>query len=190
MISDFNLIATSERGFESDACSELWMQLRAAGDERPIVDRSNVRGLILTRTNLDPIEAVTRLRHELRKNPLRFRPILRVLPIERVTITEMEGIVDVAHELASHIGVDESFRITVEKRRTGLRSRGVIDAVADGIARRVDLGHPDWVVLVEIVGHLTGVSVVRPDSMLNVQKERARLPVDGQKRPPLDDQAR
>jgi tRNA acetyltransferase TAN1 len=179
VLSDFNLLATSERGFESEACSELWMMLRAVGDERPVVDRSHVRGLILARTNLDPAEAIGRLRDELRRRPLDFRSVLRVLPVERVIKTEVEKIVEAAHELASKIGVDESFRITVEKRRTGLRSREVIEAVAKGIERRVNLKFPDWVVLVEIVSQLTGVSVVKPDSMLNVQKERARLPMDG-----------
>lgn len=179
MLSDFNLIATSERRMESEACSELWMLLRAVGDEMPIVDRSPVRGLILARTALDPVEAVRRLRVELHGNPDDFRTLLRVLPVEAVVPTQPEEIVETAQKMASRIGEDESFRITVEKRRTGLRSREVIDAVAAGIDRRVDLESPGWVVLIEIVGRHTGVSVVRPDGLLNVQKERARLPAGG-----------
>ena len=179
MLSDFNLIATSERGSESDACSELWMLLRAVGDEMPIVDRAPVRGLILSRTAIAPVEAVRRLRRALLRSPDDFRVLLRVMPVEVVTPTDLEAIVDAADGLASRIGGDESFRITVEKRRTGLRSREVIEAVAAGIERRVDLEHPDWVVLIEIIGRYTGVSVVPPDALLNIQKEKARLPADG-----------
>ena len=179
MISDFNLIATSERGFESDACSELWMLLRAAGDEMPVVDRSPVRGLILARTAIAPADAVRRLRLDLRRRPHDFQVLLRVMPIEVVAPTDLKAIADAANGLASRIGGDESFRITVEKRRTSLRSREVIEAVAAGIHRDVDLEHPDWVVLIEIVGRYTGVSVVPPDALLNVQKEKARLPADG-----------
>jgi len=79
----------------------------------------------------------------------------------------------------TRIGDSESFRITVEKRRTLLRSREIIDAVAADINRKVDLEHPDWVVLIEVVGRYTGVSVVRPDALLNVQKEKALLTMDG-----------
>lgn len=169
-ISDFNLMATSERGSESEACSELWMLLRVVGDETPIVDRSPIRGLILARTSLGPVEAVSRLRSELRRSPESFRTLLRVMPIEEVTPTNLDGITATAQNLASRIEGSESFRITVEKRRTRLRSREVIDAVAADIDRNVDLEHPDWVVLIEIIGRYTGVSVVHPDALLNVQK--------------------
>lgn len=179
LISDFNLIATSERGFESDACSELWMLLRATGDETPVVDRSPVRGLILARTAMSPVDAVRRLRLELRSRPHNFQVLLRVMPIEVVIPTDLKAISGTTNGLASRIGDDESFRITVEKRRTSLRSREVIDAVATGIHRGVDLEHPDWVVLIEIVGRYTGVSVVPPDALLNIQKEKASLPTGG-----------
>ncbi|MFQ6053053.1 MAG: THUMP domain-containing protein [Candidatus Bathyarchaeia archaeon] len=172
VLPDFNLIATSERGRESEACSELWMMLRAVGDEKPIVDRSPVRGLILARTNLEPVEAVRRLRDELLRSPDDFQALLRVLPIERVIPTDLDGMTAEVKKRASRIGSGESFRVTVEKRRTKLRSREIIEAVAAGIDRRVDLEHPDWVVLIEIVGRLTGVSVVRPGSLLNIQKTR------------------
>lgn len=178
MLSDFNLIATSERGFESEACSELWMLLRAIGDEIPVVDRSPVRGLVLARTSVAPVEAIKRLRGILIRNPEDFRVLLRVMPIEMVTSTDLESIVEATNRILHRIGGDESFRITVEKRRTYLRSREVIEAVAEGIDRKVDLEHPDWVILIEIISKYTGVSVVPPTALLNIQKERAELPVD------------
>jgi tRNA acetyltransferase TAN1 len=177
LLSDFNLLATSERGFESGASTELWMTLREIGDEKPIVDRAPVRGLIVAKTTLDPVGAVKRLREELLKNPGYFRSLFRVIPIDRVVPSEPRDIAEVARELGSRIQAGESFRITVEKRRTGLSSRELIEAVAEGIERKVDLENPDWIILIEIVGRLTGVSVVDPDSIFNVQKEKARLPV-------------
>lgn len=176
MIQDFNLLATTEPYSRSEACSELWMLLRAVGDETPAVDRSPVRGLITARTNLDPIKAIGRLRAELREDPDRFRVLLRIIPVETRVQTDPKGIAETAKEMAERIGEDESFRITVEKRRTDLRSLEIIDAVAEGIDRRVVLDEPDWIVLVEIVGKVTGISVIRPEGLLNVQKERAGLP--------------
>ena len=175
MIREFNLLATSEVWGESAACSELWMLLRAVGDETPIVDRSPIRGLIAAKTDLNPVEAVGRLRSELRENPDGFRVLLRVMPVEAIVPTDLGGIVEAAHELAAKIGENESFRITLEKRRTHLRSREVIDAVAQGIDRRVDLEDCDWIILIEIIGRITGLAVIPRDGLLNVQKERARL---------------
>jgi tRNA acetyltransferase TAN1 len=175
LIREFNLLATSEIWSESEACSELWMLLRAVGDETPVVDRSPIRGLIAARTNLEPVEAIGRLRSELVESPEGFRVLLRVMPIEAMVPTNLIGIVDAVHGLASKIGEGESFRVTLEKRRTHLRSREVIDAVAEGIDRRVDLEDYDWNVLIEIVGNITGLAVIPRDGLLNVQKERARL---------------
>ena len=180
MIRDFNILATTEPHSRSEACSELWMLLRAVGDETPAVDRSPVKGLITAKTNLDPIEAIGRLRAEFREDPDRFRVLLRIIPVETRVRTDPNSIAETAGKMAERIGEVESFRITVEKRRTDLRSLEVIDAVAEGIDRRVDLDEPDWIVLVEIVGKVTGISVIRPEGLLNVQKERTGLLPEGQ----------
>ncbi len=179
MIRDFNLLATTEPYSRSEACSELWMLLRAVGDETPAVDRSPVRGLITARTKFDPIETIGRLRAKLREEPDRFRVLLRVIPVEARVRTDLTEIAEAAHRMAERIGEDDSFRVTVEKRRTDFRSMEVIDTVAEGIDRRVDLENPDWIVLVEIVSKVTGLSVIRPEGLLNVQKERAGLPPKG-----------
>ena len=176
MIPVPNLLATTEPRRESEGCSELWMLLRAVGDNTPGVDRTRIKGLVEGTTGLDPIEAIERLRGELLEDPSSFKVLLRVLPVEEWVSTNLSSISEATKRLAERIGEDESFRVTVEKRRTDLRSLEVIDAVAIGIDRKVNLDEPDWIVLVEIVGRRTGISVVPPHGLLNVQKERAGLP--------------
>lgn len=175
MVWEYNLLATTERLNESEACSELWMLLRAIGDETPSVDRSPIRGLILAKTKYDPIVAIRNLRSELHENPSNFRVLFRILPIQKWVPTDMEKMKEVVDTLSSRIGKNESFRITLEKRRTNLRSKELIDKIAEDIDRKVNLVHPDWVVLLEIIGRVTGISVVRAEALLNVQKERAKL---------------
>jgi tRNA acetyltransferase TAN1 len=77
-----------------------------------------------------------------------------------------------ATELAATIGENETFRVTVEKRFTSLHSRDLIEAVATGIDRKVDLENPDKILLIEIVGGLTGMSLIKPSSVLAVLKEK------------------
>ena len=172
---EFNLLVSCPRGREHDACSELWFLLGQVGDERAEVDTTAVKGLIRARTSLDPFEAVRRLRALLAERPEDFRVIQRVIPVEVVVRTDLEEIARAARELAlAKIGPGEKFRITVEKRHTKLSTMDIIRASAEGIDRPVDLENPDKIVLIEVVGGLTGVSVIRPGDILSVPKEKPR----------------
>ena len=173
MIPNFNLIATTNRREESWGCTELWMLLRDIEDPKPIVDRSSIYGLIAARTNLNPMEAIGKLREELERRPEAFKHLIRLMPVETVVPSEIERIKEAVLSLSEQIGGGESFRITVEKRRTTLRSREIIEAVAEGINRKVNLENPDWVILIEVIGKYTGISVIKPSETLNTVKERS-----------------
>ncbi|MCK4668737.1 RNA methyltransferase, partial [Candidatus Bathyarchaeota archaeon] len=66
----------------------------------------------------------------------------------------------------------ETFRVTVEKRFTQMSSREVIEATAVNVKRNVNLDNPDKILLVEIIGGLTGVSVIKPSYILSIIKEK------------------
>jgi len=174
-LEEFNLLVSTPRGREHDACSELWFLLGEVGDERAEVDVTPVKGLICAKTALDPFEVIKRFRQLLTERPEEFRLIQRVIPIERVVRTELNAIAEVARELAlAKIPPGEKFRITVEKRHTQLGTMDIIKAAAEGIDRPVDLKNPQWIVLIEVVGALTGISVIRPDDIMSVPKERGK----------------
>ena len=84
------------------------------------------------------------------------------MPIERVVPTDLEEIKRVSLELAARIGEQESFRVTVEKRFTTLHSKDIIEAAAGDITRKADLENPDKILLIEVLGALTGVSLLKP----------------------------
>jgi tRNA acetyltransferase TAN1 len=96
-----------------------------------------------------------------------------VLPIEAVVPTELDTIRKAAKQLAGKIGKD-TFRITVEKRHSPVESIEVIRAVAGEIESKVDLENPDWVILIQILGGQTGISVIRPDQMFSSVVEKRR----------------
>jgi tRNA acetyltransferase TAN1 len=183
----YNILATTERISEDRAGSELWMLLRAAGDETPKVERMGIWGIIVAKTSLDPAEAVAKIREEFIKKPEGIQALFRVIPIQRLVPTTLEEIVKATTDLGAEIPPDASYRIVVEKRRTSLGSHEIIDAVADKFAQKVDLENADWVILVETAGKQTGISVVTPASMLNVKNERVRLTAEAKKRAALDD---
>jgi tRNA acetyltransferase TAN1 len=173
LLKDFNLLATTSRGNEKQMCSELSYLLKEElGDPAPVVGKTGIRGLVAAKTAFDPCEVIGKFRAILQERPYEFRYALRIIPVEKVVRTDLDEVKRAAMELAATIGENETFRVTVEKRFTSLHSRDLIEAVAAGIDRKVDLENPDKILLIEIVGGLTGMSLIEPSDVLAVLKEK------------------
>ncbi|MFN4336996.1 MAG: THUMP domain-containing protein [Candidatus Nitrosocaldus sp.] len=174
--ADFNMLLTTYRHGERDAKDEMVMLMHELfgdkGEEKNgIIDvwYTEVSGLLLCRSNVDPFKVIKTLRSKVMEEPWRIRYILRLIPIERVVNTCIEEISTASSELAGvKIGKDESFRVTVEKRMMHtLHSMDIIKAVASRIDRRVDLVNYDWLVLIEVIGRVTGISVLKDDDLFS-----------------------
>ena len=170
MLKDFNLLATTYRRDESHARAELRYLLEQVGDKAAVVDRTGVSGLIVAKTALDPYSVIRKFREILQERPYEFRYMLRVIPIEKVVHTALEQIQEAVKELSPKVAEGETFRVNVEKRFTETHSIDIIQAAAAPIKRKVNLTKPDKILLVEVVGGLTGVSVAKPDEILSVLK--------------------
>ena len=172
VLKDFNMLVTTARGNEEDACSEIWYLLGEIGDSAAKVDKTGITGLIAAKTAFNPFEVIEKFRAILKERPYEFRYSLRIIPVERVVRTDLGEIQRVATELSSKIRENESFRVTVEKRFTTTLTSDIIEAAAAIIERPVDLIHPDKIVLIEVVGGSTGVSIIKPEAILSVAKEK------------------
>jgi len=154
-------------------CSELSYLLKElVGDPAPVVAKTGIRGLVAAKTSLDPCEVIEKFRGILQDRPYEFRYALRIIPIERVLATNLDEVRKVAIELAANIAENETFRVTIEKRFTSLHSQDFIEAAANGIERKADLDNPDKVLLIEVLGGITGMSLIKPSSIISVLKEK------------------
>lgn len=172
MLRDFNLLVTTTRGNEADVCSEIWYLLGEIGDSAAKVDKTGVSGLIAAKTSFSPLETIRKLRDILERRPYEFRYSLRIIPVQKVTRTDLGEIERTATELATEIKAKETFRVTVEKRFTHLSSRDIIEVAAANIERNVDLTNPDRIVLIEVVGGFTGISILKPSDIISIVKEK------------------
>ena len=172
MLSDFNLLASTMRGNERQMCYELAFLLKEVGDPEPKVDKTGIRGLVVAKTSLNPIEVVEKFHALLAQKPYEFRYSLRIIPIEKVIHTELEEIKDAALDLTARMAETDTFRVTVEKRFTNIRSHDLIEAVATNVKNKVDLEKPDRVLLIEVIGGYTGVSMLKPTDLVSVLKEK------------------
>ena len=105
-----------------------------------------------------------------RSEPFRVRYILRVIPVDKVVDTKVEDIVKAVKDLSSSIGPGETFRITIEARESPYPDKKLIDALADVVDRKVSLDSPDKIVLLEIFGEYSAVSVISPHDIVSIQK--------------------
>jgi len=175
MLERFNLLISTSRGNERNACQEAWYLLNELGDKKPDVDITPAVGLVVAYTSIEPLEATSKLRDILENKPWELRYILKITPIERVVRADLAEIAKLAGELGGRIGADESYRVTVRKRHSRLRTKDIVEAAAAEIDRRVDLEHPDKILLIEVISDAAGLSVISPDDTLAVEKERRML---------------
>jgi tRNA acetyltransferase TAN1 len=175
LIHDFNLLLSSARGNEREANQEIRYLLRELGDASPKTDFALVSGLTVAKTSLDPVKVVSKLRPVLKYRPWQFRYILKVKPVEEVVHCDIPSIGAAVVNRARQVGVDETFRVSLEKRRSRVSSKEIIDAVASKVPRKVELRNPDKIVLIEVIGDVAGVSVISPRGILGVEKEKRRF---------------
>jgi tRNA acetyltransferase TAN1 len=172
MLNDFNLVVSTSRGNERNACSEMWYLLGEVGDRGSSIETTSVIGLVVAKTKLDPIKAIVDLRALLKQRPWEFKYTLKIVPIQKVVEATMPVIQQTALSLAEGIEKKEKFRITVEKRHTDLTSKSIIDTVAKGIERTVDLEEPDRILMIEVIGELAGLALIKSGDVLSVEREK------------------
>ena len=172
---NFNLLVTTYRHREYDAVDELNVILQRFNIDVEMIEIQNVSGIILALANLNPIELITKFKELLTEEPWQFRYILRVIPIERDLYTDLKNIErEVEHLTLKKIKVNDSFRISVEKRHTSTRSKEIISSIANKLQNKVSLENPDWIILIEIIGNKTGISILKERDIFNSIMEKRK----------------
>lgn len=164
-----NLIVTSAKGLEARASAELKELALLSGMRKVETERSTYDGVIEVDVE-DPRGLLKFLSDYVRSEPFRVRHILRVIPVDAVVDTKMEEITRAVKRLSSTIGHGDSFRITIEARDSPYTNKELIDTVAGLIDRKVDLESPKKIVMIQVFGEYTGVSILGPEEILSVVK--------------------
>ena len=170
-----NLIVTCARHLEGDTEDELIDILGELGDSDVKISVSSMSGIITAETKLDPIQVVRKMKEMLLDEPWSIRYCLRVIPIERVIETGIEEIEKTISSMSSQIEEKESYRILIEKRNSDISSKEVITKVANKIKNKVSLDFPDKIILIEILGIITGISIIKKSDILSLEKTKRSM---------------
>lgn len=167
-----DLIVTCARHFEEETRNELKSILRGLGDQDPKIAMTEYSGILTVDTTAEPLDVIKKIRDKLEDEPWSIRYTLRAIPIFATVATDAKSIARTALDQIQKMGPDETYRITIEKRNSDVPSAEIISQIADNVKNKVSLKEHDWVILVEVLGAVTGVSVLRSQDILSVQKTK------------------
>jgi len=170
-----NLIITCARHLEGDAEDEIIDILDELGDSDVKISVSSMSGIITVQTKLDPIEVVRKMKETLLDEPWSIRYCLRVIPVQKVVETNIEEIEKTISSMSDQIEEKESYRILIEKRNSDISSKEIITKIANGIKNKVSLDFPDKIILIEILGIVTGISILKKSDILSLEKTKRSM---------------
>ena len=170
-----NLIVTCARHLEGDTEDELVDILDELGDSDIKISVSSMSGIITVQTKLDPIEVVRKMKETLLDEPWSIRYCLRVIPVQKVVETNIEEIEKTISSMSDQIEEKESYRILIEKRNSDISSKEIITKIANGIKNKVSLDFPDKIILIEILGIVTGISILKKSDILSLEKTKRSM---------------
>ena len=169
------LIVTCARNLEGEAEEEIIDILDELGDPDVNISISNMSGIITIQTKLDPIEVVRKMKEILLDEPWSIRYCLRVIPIQKIVETNLEKIQECISSISDKIEDDESYRILIEKRNSDISSKEIITNIANQIKNKVSLDYPDKIILIEILGIVTGISLIKKSDILSLEKTKRSM---------------
>lgn len=168
---DFNLLVSCPWTETGKAKREIFHFLKLLGDGNPVVQRTMARGIIGVKTQVDSRSVVRELASIFGKDPGAFRFTLKWVPVDVWVSSDVESMKEAVRKVKDRIKSDETWRMTVEKRRYTLHHKiDIIKALADLIDTNVDLKNPKKILRIDIVGKYAAVSVILPDEVFSTTK--------------------
>ena len=167
-----NLLVTCARNLETETKNEIGKILDEIGDQESEVLNVGMRGILMVNTSIEPSKIIDWVKDKVVEEPWLIRYCLRMIPIQSVTETDMSKITKDVIKLKDVIQQNDSYRITIEKRNTDMSSTEIITEIAKIFPNKVSLNQPDWIVLIEILGNMTGISILKENEIFSLDKAK------------------
>jgi len=170
-----NLVITCPRNLESETEIEIRKILNEYGDQESEIYRSHMRGILFVNTNTEASKIIDCVKRKIIDEPWFIRYCLRIIPIQLESDTDVEKIKQNIQKLQNIVQKNDSYRITIEKRNSDISSKEIITEVANVFSNKVSLDEPDWIILIEIFGNKTGISILKDTGIFSLEKSKREL---------------
>ena len=167
-----NLLVTCARNLEIETKNEIGKILDEIDGQESEVLNVGMRGILMVNTNIEPSKIIDWVKDKVVEEPWLIRYCLRMIPIQSVTETDMSKITKDVIKLKDVIQQNDSYRITIEKRNTDMSSTEIITEIAKIFPNKVSLNQPDWIILIEILGNKTGISILKENEIFSLDKAK------------------
>jgi tRNA acetyltransferase TAN1 len=173
-----NLLVTFHQYEKGHAETEMRARLKDVGAYIESIQPTNVEGVFEVLVGDDPKKIVADIRQLCLDDPGLFSYTHHWVPIERWIPQDTEEMVKITSEFGKHISHNERWMLHLHKRHIGIHSSDLIDRltvpIQEGI---VDLKNPQKIVIVELMGDRAGMSLVRCDELLDVNKVKGMIEI-------------
>ena len=167
-----NLIINCARSLELETKNEIKKILDELGDQEPEILNVGMRGILMVDTIIEPSKIIDWVKNKIVEEPWLIRYCLRIIPIQSITETNIDKIKQNVIKLKDLIQKNDSYRITVEKRNTSIPTNEIITEVAKIFPNKVSLNKPDLIVLIEILGDKTGISILKDSELFSLDNSK------------------
>jgi tRNA acetyltransferase TAN1 len=167
-----NLIITCQRNLEEPTILEIKNSLERFGDRDAIVEKTIFSGIIQVETGLDIMQVLENFKEIIEDEPWLIKYCSRIIPIQDECESKLDKIKDKVINLSHIIKKNDTYRITIEKRQSSLHTKEIISEIANSLSNKVSLENSDWEIIVQVLRNKTGVSIIPPNSILSVDREK------------------
>ena len=172
-----NLIITCQRNLEELTISEIQNILERLGDTDAVIEKTMFSGIIQIKTKLDNMKVIDDFKEIIEDEPWLIKYCSRIIPIQEECESKLDEIRNKVIGLSDIIKKNDTYRITIEKRQSSLHNKEIISKIADSLSNKVSLENSDWEIIIQILRNKTGISIIPPNSILSVHKEK-RIDLD------------
>ncbi len=165
-----NLVVTCSRHMEEEACDEIAEIIEELGDDSSRIGKSSFSGIIWVDTVIDPFAVIDNIKKIILDEPWRMRYCHRFIPIRYAISASLENIVEGVKNQIKVMKDADTYRITIEKRGSDISSKELINSIADTIPNKVSLESYDWNVLIQIMGGIVGISILKEEDIVSTLK--------------------
>ncbi len=163
--SDANLLVTYEPSHKQAAEREV---LAVCKDKAKMLP-SDIEGIFLLRVKSDARSFVRELREQLESDSSKLVYTSAWVPID--SWHESEKLAEAMKQVNEKMDESKSWKLELRKRHFGASMSELIQKLTEPIDNKhVDLGQPEQIVRVEILGNQAGVALLAPDEILNVSE--------------------
>jgi len=172
-----NLIITCQRNLEELTISEIQNILERLGDTDAVIEKTMFSGIIQIKTKLNNMKVLDDFKEIIEDEPWLIKYCSRIIPIQEECESKLDEIRNKVIGLSDIIKKNDTYRITIEKRQSSLHNKEIISKIADSLSNKVSLENSDWEIIIQILRNKTGISIIPPNSILSVHKEK-RIDLD------------